>query len=309
MDTGRCESIARLHGRADPLPGPAIYGDRVPVIPGNPATRYHSILKRVREGNKQVALIDAWAKALEVDPGDPHELARRMAATASLLSDIHDHLAALSPDEVDPQDFRRHFVAWARPLLVRDVQATAVPWKPDQIITQDALSALASLGYLLAALRVEPQVDRASIDEILPRFDELLKLVTGTDELDRDLRAFLVRHLTTITERLRLVRIYGRPGIDEAIGRFMVEGAQVEQEARREPTSRLARFVQSETYQAARTLLDDLLKAMGIATGAMALGQGFGLFMLPSASPTPAGSTPSLSNDAPGGTSANDPEG
>lgn len=257
------------------------------VIPDNPASRYHSILKKVRAGNVSLPIINSWADALGVEPSDRAGLAHRMAATATLLSDIHDHLVALPSEQYDPDTFRRHFFAWSKPLLASDLQTNKRNWSPHEIISEDALAALAALGYFLSERRVEPIIQETSIDGLLPRFEELISLATDADDLDPDMRAFLVRHLTNLAERLRFVRIYGRPGIDEATGRFMIEAAQIEREVAREPKSRLARLVRSEAYSAFRVLVDDLLKVVGVAAGVIAIGQGFGLFsQLPSAEQT-----------------------
>jgi hypothetical protein len=80
----------RTHHREEPS---------VTTVPDNPASRYHAILKEVRSGDVKRPLLEAWARALEVGSKDRVELARRMAATATLLSDINDHLAALPEDQ------------------------------------------------------------------------------------------------------------------------------------------------------------------------------------------------------------------
>jgi hypothetical protein len=202
-----------------------------------------------------------------------------MAATATLLSDISDHLAALPNDDVNPEDFRRHFTAWARPLLAGDLNLQKRQWNPHEVISEDALAALASFGYLLSALKVEPSINESSVQGILSQFDALIVQVSEADDLDPDMRAFLVRHLTNLAERLRLVRIYGRPGIDEATGRFMIEVGQIKKNVEQEPKSRLARFVRSESFQACMKLLDGLLKVVGATTAIVSIAQGFGLFL------------------------------
>jgi hypothetical protein len=218
----------------------------------------------------------------------------------SVFTRRHGVIFHASSTQFDPKNFRRHFVAWSQPLLVGEANLSGRPWNPNQVITEDALSALAMVGYFLSARVVEPKIAESSLPPILSRLEALIEQVTAADDLDPDLRAFLVRHLTNLAERLRLIRIYGRPGVDEAVGRFMIEAAQIEKSAEMEqrdaegdrrsasgPRSRLLRFVQSESYQACRTLIDDLLKVVGAATGLLAIAQGFGLFALPPSDQAP----------------------
>ncbi|MET7373536.1 hypothetical protein [Micromonospora arida] len=251
------------------------------MIPDNPASRYHDLLAQVRRGDPNAAFKDVWAKVLGTN--DDQELVMTMAAVASLLPDIKSHVEALPASSRDR--YRRNYISWARPIIVFDVAGHA-SWKREQTITQAGLDALGMLGDLLSAHQVETPVSESQVERLLTRVDEMISEITGDDDLDADSRAFMMQHLSRVAERLRAIRIYGRGGVEEALGRACLATVAAENAVTQQgPTSRFGRLVQSERYQAFRTLLEDAAKIFGIATGAFALTAGGNQPALPPAPP------------------------
>ncbi|MBQ0906413.1 hypothetical protein [Micromonospora sp. U21] len=251
------------------------------MIPDNPASRYHDLLAEVLKANPSGPFRSAWAKTLGTD--NDHDLVMTMAAVASLLPDIKSHVEAL-PSAIRGR-YERNYLAWARPVIVFDVAGHGA-WRPESIITGEALDALGMLGDLLSARQAEAPIERVAVERLLARVEDMISEVTAADDLDADSRAFMVQHLSRVADRLRNIRIYGRGGVEEALGRACLATVAVEDAAVQQgPTSRFARFVNSERYVAFRTLLQDAANIIGIAAGGFALTAGGTQAALPPAPP------------------------
>lgn len=226
----------------------------------NRASRLLYLLTQLRKlGDKSRTTTQAWEIVLGESAGTL-EFDKQRAATAQIVLDLQVAIQALESSGVRTERYRDAVTQWSR-FVLSPPSAQGNPYDAVQVITDAEIDHLSSLADLLDARRPEVQPDPTAIEDLMNRVNDLRDQIIADDALDQDLRFFLSDKLGEIADALITVRIRGGRGIDEVLGRVLMD-------ASRSP-GLWERVQESNFWQPFRMILDLLNKAAG-ATGQVA---------------------------------------
>jgi hypothetical protein len=111
---------------------------------------------------------------------------------------------------------------WGRIVYLAPKAGTAT-FDPNEVASEDELSMLSGLADILNYRIPEEEAAPEKVDELIDSTNILINEVTAADDLDPDLRVFLLRHLAHVMDALRTVRIRGQRGVDEVLGNLVID--------------------------------------------------------------------------------------
>lgn len=183
----------------------------------NPATRLHSLLTDLVKRPASQPLGEAWAEVLNVPKDDTSQLFEELSAVHYL----HTHALALLEDHPDASD-GPHFTTWSAPVLTalgqsRNLSNTAQ--HAQQYLTEAVLLSLSAAGWLLGrdGHRMPTDQHVGDLITMLNQFEERIL----QEDVEDDLRLFLLAHLAAMRTAIRLVQIQGVDALRDAAEKGM----------------------------------------------------------------------------------------
>jgi hypothetical protein len=170
----------------------------------NPAGRLHELLRRLSEGNPNVAVAVAWAQVLGVTEA---EVPLRLGAVGQLVTDVQEAVEK-SGDESLVAPVLRYRDAWAGAIFPRHVALDAS--LSNVLPGEDALEVLALVATHLHSVASEGQVPSLEhLDALKERVADLLDAVEEADDVPDTVKHLLATRLTDVLEALNHVAIGG----------------------------------------------------------------------------------------------------
>jgi hypothetical protein len=200
----------------------------VTVFYDNPAGRLHRVLKGLKDVNPgTVSVQDAWARVLHAgQKPDMAVLSRRMVQAFQLPAMVMSEFG-----QIDDQDLDRDLaLRWHDPVLVTFANTLfsnaqiASTLKYDEV----SLASLEHCSYLLHRSRREALPAGETLHAIREHVSKIQSLTAHDEEIDPDLREFLLEHAAALAEALEEFFLTGALGIqrviDEAVGSAVRNG-------------------------------------------------------------------------------------
>lgn len=187
----------------------------MPLHDDNPAGRLYKILASLRDYAAQgTSVQDAWRYVLNVD--NDIDLQVGLAAVGSLVLDISVRLQSLAT-EVDHERYMGYIPRWSRFIAMQEV-AKGAAYDANHVISQDELDMLGSLSDILHRVDPDSAVSQDAIDSLLGKIQELINDIIAANDVNDDLRIFILRHLRDAAYALQFYSIYGPERLDEVFG-------------------------------------------------------------------------------------------
>lgn len=235
----------------------------------NPAGRLLILLRELRTHAQGPSVRDAWRTVLKSKAADAFEV--DMLAVSALLSDLVNDIEGLR-GRTDVERYHKRIPRWAKLVTLPRVGGDQA-FTADNVATDDELDMLADLSDLLSHRLSEGSLDPTLLEELLAQVTDLRDQVTTADDLDADLRVFLLQHLEALDRALRQVRIRGAQGLDDVLGRAIVDLARKPEQAERLRGHRLGAAFQK--------IIDLVLKVRQVAVAAVEIQNAVGQLTLP----------------------------
>lgn len=188
----------------------------LPAIPNDPAGRLHDVLNELRAEPKPDPIGKALAKVLRLDwPDDYPDIALAISAIVRLPAQVKA-LIGRAPDE-DADLLLEHFPAIESALT--QLQNLNVPVENlQQGIRDDALYSLRLCSSVIRRTTPERKLKPDDAGRLLKSTYELLDNVVASS-LSEATKSLVVEHVSAIERALRLARVEGIKGVEDAFDR------------------------------------------------------------------------------------------
>ncbi|MBE1485589.1 hypothetical protein [Plantactinospora soyae] len=184
----------------------------------NPAGR---LLWMLEEANKQLEqpAVRVWADIFDVDPTDMAGLMRGIADVAATAADVRTQINALSDD---PQIFLMHYGEVERTVAKFPYMGNNhMNWFLSDF-RDTGRYCLIHCSTLLTRRQPEPRLVDETIQNLVNEIHSILRAVEHHENLDSELKAFLLRHLLVLKRALEDFHLFGskpvEQALDEAVG-------------------------------------------------------------------------------------------
>lgn len=180
----------------------------------NAAARLHSVLVKAKKSNlRSTPAISAWANLLNAEPSNEALVLKRLGAVMELPSTIKTKVESLS--DVDHELYLR----WV-PKLVGAFRATHLGSSFSSFldnVDDTTLFGIEHCSALLGRKDPEPEIAKSELDFLRIKVQELIEEVR-TNDIDLDVRKFLLKHLLTILNAIEEYEIFGSRPLTAALG-------------------------------------------------------------------------------------------
>jgi hypothetical protein len=180
----------------------------------NPAGRLLWLIEQARKEDQTLAAINAWANVFGVDVGDRYALMCRCTDMVQLLQVTRAAVVELS--DSDPDFHLRHLG------VIETMLANFQMLEGQQIgqflnrLTPEALYGLEACASLLHRECPEPTLTQADFEELVAQVRDLIDNTLRSDELDAEIKQYIVDRLRSVEDALIHIRITGIQGINVA---------------------------------------------------------------------------------------------
>ena len=176
----------------------------------NPVRRLQSILRKLKNQNPKVSLIQSWGAVLNVDQKDHILLVQRIASVMTLIPETKKALLYIPEHEIT--DILQHVNIIAKAFQHMNLKALASNFL-DQIPDSD-VNSLTTLSKLLDSENPEISLAKDNLDSWLKDINDLYDEVNKSDE-DPQLKGFISSKLYSLIEAIEAYQILGAKPIEE----------------------------------------------------------------------------------------------
>lgn len=166
---------------------------------------------------------EAWAIVLGEQAGTLDFDIKR-AGAAALVGDLQVAIKSLEGSTVRVDRYLTAVTDWSR-FILSPASGQGNPYDAVEVITDAEIDHLSGLADVLDARRPEVDPSPESVDGLLAAMTDLRTMVVQEEEIDGDLRLFLVDHLSAMISALIVVRVRGVQGVEQVLGRVVVNAS------------------------------------------------------------------------------------
>jgi len=184
------------------------------IVPtDNPAGRLFALLDAMKRADPNTSVRYFVARESDVEPADVASILEYVAKAVRLSAETRR--AMESREDPEAQVYAD---------ALDEVETAVATMREIDTPLRQLLAGLTDLGWRslrACALLLRRRDDAAALDELTiaelsTRFMTLRDDVAAAPDLDTELRTFLLRHLTTVIQRLDEVRFFGTEGLESA---------------------------------------------------------------------------------------------
>lgn len=185
----------------------------------NPAGRLHRLLIQFRRNaTSNAPAWRTWAATFGIQGDDFPEIARCLGILLALPGEIESELA-----QMDPANYPETIVLrWKGKIVPALVPNLFTSQRSDQMAAQiddESLASLETCSWFLNRHRPQRPVAKSDLERIQKLLAELEAELRESEQIDPELREFLVRQCKEMTRALRDVEIRGRAALEDALDR------------------------------------------------------------------------------------------
>lgn len=184
----------------------------------NPVGRLYILLSEIatipdNNNTKNTRMREIWAKTFKIDKSNTEELFSAYIEMLKLLKTAREKISRLP--NVDPELHIKPFENLEKAFSSFGFEHQLHQFR--RYLDSGTMTSLKFCAHSLAQIYDEPEVDEEHLDKLRSKVEKLINEILDSNDIEYELRVFLVERLEEIKRALLYYRINGTKGLRKAL--------------------------------------------------------------------------------------------